>query len=99
MTLLLKPAMLECLPGPESLVDVHAEQPADQVPRLNAQGVPLLPWLLVVALRHPKHENGHPMNLFTLMYLQVLIKGYLSHEQGVQDCADPPQINFLTIIN
>jgi hypothetical protein len=29
----------------------------------------------------------------------VLIEGYLSHEQGVQYGADPPQINFLTIIN
>ena len=66
MTLLLKPAMLECFPGPESLVDVHAEQPADQVPRLNAQGVPLLPCLLVVALRHPKHEYGHPIQLLNI---------------------------------
>ena len=61
--------MLECLPGPESLVDVHAEEPADQVPRLNAQGVPLRPRLLVVAMRHLKHEYGHPkykLNIITL---------------------------------
>lgn len=69
MTLLLKPAMLECLPGPESLVDVHAEQPADQIPRLKAQGVPLLPSLLVVALRHLKHENGHSMNQLNIHML------------------------------
>jgi hypothetical protein len=69
MTLLLKPAMLECLPGPESLVDVHAEQAADQVPRLNAQGVPVLPRLLVVALRHLKHEYGHPKNQLNINIL------------------------------
>ena len=61
MTLLLKPAMLKGFPGPEPLVDVHAEEPADQVPRFHTQGVPLRPRLLVISLGDLKHEYGHPM--------------------------------------
>ena len=36
---------------------------------------------------------------YVFEYLQVLIEGYMSHQQGVQDGADAPQINFLAIIN
>jgi hypothetical protein len=69
MTLLLKPAMLEGFPGPKPLLDVYAEEPADQVPRLHSQGVPLRPRLLVVSLRHLKHEYGHPKYQFSINIL------------------------------